>query len=234
MGTTNVRPEQLNYDKYASSRYDRDIVLTIPFHTEIHKLIKKFIIANYKVQDKLGVLDLGAGTGITSKLITGLLPNSNLTVVDFSKKMLGGARKKLGIKNIRYLLGDYSKLNFTVKYDIVVSVIGIHHQNTSGKKKLFKKIFKLLKPNGVFIFGDLVTYKDKEKAALNQALHLYNLVKNATNKKMLTEWAYHHLYLNDLAPIENQLKWLNGFGFKTNLKFLKFNTALVICTKKDF
>ncbi|MFA6424163.1 MAG: class I SAM-dependent methyltransferase [Candidatus Magasanikbacteria bacterium] len=229
MKTTNVKPSQLNYDHYSLNKYDRDIVNSIPHHLEIHYNILNYAKKAF-VNKNIKMLDLGVGTGLTSKLIKDVLPNSKLTVVDFSRQMINSAKKKLG-KNVKYVYGDYSKIKFDIKYDLIVSVIGIHHQNTAGKKKLFKKIYSLLKSGGVFIFGDLVTYQDKHTAALNNALHFHHLVENATDKKTLTEWAYHHMFLNDLAPIEDQIKWLKNVGFKVELKFLRTNTALIVCKK---
>lgn len=226
---TTVVPSQLNYDHYSGTKYDCDIVNSIPHHRQIHHLIANY--AQKKLLNKnIDVLDLGVGTGITSKLLQNILPSANFTVVDFSKQMLKCAIKKLG-KNVQYVFGDYSKLKFNQKFDLVVSIIGLHHQDTAGKKKMFKKIFSLLKPGGTFIFGDLITYKDKHQAAYNKALHFHHLVEKSTNKKTLTEWAHHHMFLNDLAPIEDQINWLNKVGFKVKIKFLKTNTTLLICKK---
>lgn len=229
--TTNVKPEELNYDHYSTEKYDRDIVNSIPFHKEIHMKIAEFVRNNYRADGKYSVIDLGVGTGITSKLIRDILPNADLDVVDFSEQMMEGARKKLGNKNVNYIAGDFSTLEFPKKYDIVIAVIGVHHQNHKGKQQLFRKIYSMLKPNGVFIFGDLVTYKDNRKAALNNALHYTHLVEHATDEKTLEEWAHHHMFLNDLAPVEDQIKWLQEDGFKVEQSFLKFNTSLLFCKK---
>lgn len=231
MKTTNVKPQQLNYDHYSTNKYDRDIINSIPHHQDLHESIIAYVKKNFKKTDDYSVLDLGVGTAITSKMIKDVLPEAEFDLVDFSKKMLDGARKRMGAKNVRYIFGDYSKIKFDRKYDIVVSVIGLHHQNHQGKKLLFKKIYSLLKPGGVFIFGDLVTHKNIKKAALNQALHFHHLVEKSTDKKTLEEWAYHHAVLNDLASVEDQVAWLKQLGFKVKVKMLKINTALIICEK---
>lgn len=228
---TNVKPSELNYDKYATDKYDRDIVNSIPYHKELHEHIISFVNGNFDQKKEYKILDLGTGTGITAKLIYDLLPKAKIDVVDFSEQMMAGAKKKLGDKNVRYLLGDYSTLEFDKQYDIVVSVIGLHHQNTEGKQKMFAKIYSILKKGGTFIFGDLVTYSDKYKAAHNHALHYHHLVEHATDKKTLTEWAHHHMYLNDLASVEDQVQWLTKAGFKVKQDFLKMNTALLLCVK---
>jgi hypothetical protein len=77
----------------------------------------------------------------------------------------------------------------------------------------------------------LITYKNKKKTALNNALHYAHLVKYATDEKTLEEWAYHQMFLNNLSPIEDQIKWLKEEGFEVKLKYLKINTALLICKK---
>lgn len=229
---TNVKPAELNYDKYATDKYDRDIVNAVPFHRGLHSCIADFVENNFESVKEYQVLDLGTGTGITAKLIRDILPRSEFDLVDFSQQMLTGAKKKLGHKKTRYFLKDYARMTFDKKYDIVVAVIGVHHQNTLGKQKLFKKIYSGLKPGGVFIFGDLVTYADKFEAMRNQARHLHHLVEHATDEKTLNEWAHHHMFLNDLAPIEDQIKWLEKTGFKVKKEFLKMNTTLLFCHKK--
>jgi tRNA (cmo5U34)-methyltransferase len=228
---TNVTPWQLNYDRYATSKYDRDIVNAIPFHREIHRLISVFLLKKFDRGAVLNVLDLGAGTGITAKVIQDLFPKAQITVIDFSQQMLTGAKKRLGKKNVTYLLGDYSKMRITGKFDVVVSVIGLHHQNTQGKKKVFRKVFSLLDKKGVFVFGDLVTYKNPHEASYNNALHFHHLVEYATDPKTLKEWAHHHIFLNDLAPIEDQVAWLKKIGFSVKKQFLKMNTALLVAQK---
>ncbi|MBU1132107.1 class I SAM-dependent methyltransferase [Patescibacteria group bacterium] len=231
METTNVKPSQLNYDKYTSDKYDQDIINSIPFHREIHDLIVEFV-KKFNPKKEYKILDLGVGTAITSQIIKDILPKAEFDLVDFSHQMLIGAKKKMGKDRVNYIFGDYSKLRFNKKYDIIVSVIGIHHQNAIGKKKLFKKIFGMLKFGGVFVFGDLVTYKNERQAALNTAKHYKYLVDMVTDEKTLADWSYHHQFLNDLSPIEDQIDWLKKIGFKVDKKFLRFNTALLICKKK--
>lgn len=228
---TNVKASDLNYDRYSDTKYDRDIVNSIPYHKKLHSVLASQIKQNYSPDKSYRILDLGVGTGITTAIIRELLPLAHLDVVDFSRQMLKGARKKLGTKNVTYIFGDYSKIKFRNKYDLVVSVIGIHHQTDPGKKKLFAKVYGLLKPGGMFLFGDLVTYSDKFDAAYNHALHFAHLVERSADARTLREWAHHHMFLNLLAPIEDQIRWLKKAGFSVKTAFLKMNTALLVCRK---
>ena len=43
MKTTNVNPNDLNYDHYAMEKYDADILRVIPGHEDLHKEIEKVV-----------------------------------------------------------------------------------------------------------------------------------------------------------------------------------------------
>jgi tRNA (cmo5U34)-methyltransferase len=230
--TTNVKAKELNYDRYSKNKYDNDIVRSIPGHIELHnkliELVKKFSKNNLVVK----IADLGVGTGLTTEKILNLIPKSKAVAVDFSANMLKGAKRKLSKFDVEYIKGDYSKIKFGKNFDIVVAVIGIHHQTHPGKKKVFRKIFNSLRKGGIFIFGDLVTYRDPELAAFNEARHYHHLVENAQDEKSLKEWAYHHKCLNKLAPLEDQVQWLKEVGFRSvEVVFTKYNTALIYAKK---
>lgn len=228
---TNVHASELNYDKYTADQYDRDIVNSIPQHKELHEHIVQVVRQKFDRNKTYSIIDLGVGTAITSDIIRNELPNAEFDLVDFSENMLIGAKKRMGEKNIRYIAGDYAEMQFDKQYDIAVSVIGLHHQNTDGKKRMFKKIYDLLKPGGIFIFGDLMTYRDPHEAALQNAKHYHHLVEHSADEHTLKEWAHHHMFLNDLAPIEDQIEWLENAGFTVSITFTHFNTCLLICQK---
>jgi len=232
MKTTNVKANNLNYDHYETKKYDNDIERVIPGHKEMHREIKKIVI-DYKKNNSVNkIADLGTGTGITAELVMKLNPNAKLIANDFSKRMIQGAKRRLSKYNVNYIFGDFSEINFGDNFDIVMTIIGLHHQNTEGKKKVFHKIYDSLKKGGVFILGDLVTYKNKQEAAYNDAKHFAHMVEKADDEKSLKEWAYHHKFLNDPAPIEHQIKWLKDTGFKkVIIKYKYLNTALIIAYK---
>ncbi len=232
MKTTNVKAENLNYDHYEMNKYDQDIVKVIPGHKELHEKMMEIISDRNKIKRIMKFLDLGIGTGLTAEKIFKLIPKAKLFAVDFSKKMLDGARMKLKSYDVEYILGDYSKIGFGKDLDLVVSVIGMHHQNTEGKKKVFKKVYASLQKGGIFILGDLFTTNDKEQHAYNDAKHFTFMVQNAKDEKSLKEWAHHHKFLNDPAHIEDEMRWLKNVGFKkVKIEYNYLNTALIVAEK---
>lgn len=229
--TTNVKPSDLNYDHYTTNKYDIDIINSIPHHKELHQNLINYVKNNFKKADEIRVLDLWVGTWLTTKMIQDILPNAILDVVDFSKQMLNWAKNRLWKHNVNYILWDYATLNLKNKYDIIVSVIWVHHQNHEWKRSLFKKTYNRLNKWWVFLFWDLVTYKNKVESAYNHALHFHHLVEKSKDKKTLWERAHHHMFLNDLAPYEDQIEWLKKIWFKIKKDFLKINTCLLIAKK---
>ena len=230
MKTTNVTISQLNYNRYENKKYDTDIRKVIPGYEQLHKEITKIVSSLPK--KNLKIADLGAGTGLTAEVILKVLPTAKLTAIDFSETMILGAKKRLANYHVDFKRGDYSLLNYGKNFDMIFSVIGIHHQNNAGKQKVFGKAYSSLKHGGIFLLGDLVTYKDKFKAALNEAKHYAFMVEHLKDEISLREWSYHHKFLNDLAPLEDQIKWLEEAGFsKVEVKYNFLNTALILAKK---
>lgn len=233
MSTTNVRPTDLNYHHYTGEKYDQDIQRSIPFYRRMHTVLARIIGTSFDKSKDYHILDLGTGTGITAARIRELLPNATLDLIDFSETMLRGAQKRLGAKKVRYIQSDYSTYKFQQQYDLVVCVIGFHHQTYEGMQNTFHKLYGAMKPGGMFLLGDLMTYANKRSAAYNTALHYHHLVQKAEDTRSLTEWAHHHMFLNNLATVEDLEKWLRNTGFRVNRAFLKWNTGLLIAKKTE-
>lgn len=226
---TNVTPSDLNYDSYKPEQYDKDIIKCIPGHIEIHKIIAKLVSP---LKSGLKVLELGVGTGITALTIAKNTDESHFILNDFSQTMLEGAMKKLMKYNCEFILSDYADLELPKNCDIVVSVIGMHHQeNDTAKKKMMSKIYNALNKGGMFIFGDLMTYEDAMEAAYNDAKHYHFLVQNADDQMSLKEWAHHHKCLNLPVSWQVNKKWLKEQGFSVEKLYTNINTFLFVAYK---
>ena len=94
-----------------------------------------------------------------------------------------------------------------------------------------------MKYEGIFLFADLVTYRNQQETALNDARHYAHMVNNAPDEATLRDWAHHHKFLNLPAPLEDQMEWLQKTrqekgGFKpVKVLFQKYNTALISARK---
>ncbi|MBI1970436.1 class I SAM-dependent methyltransferase [Candidatus Woesearchaeota archaeon] len=226
---TNVQPGYLNYHHYSREKYDDDIVRSIPGHQELHDKLEGIVRDEFGGRP-INILELGPGTGLTAERVLRHVPDSLYVGIDFSDVMARHAQERLGKPIIH---ADYATFPFPPRQDLVLSVIGIHHQGTDeAKKQVFRKVYASLADNGLFLFGDLMTFRDQYTAALSEALHYHHLVANAQDEESLREWAYHHKFQNALAPMENQMDWLREIGFKSvDVAYQQFNTVLLVARK---
>jgi len=113
---------------------------------------------NENTQDSNIIVDLGCGTGNTTKAVEFF---DKIYCVDVSQNMLNIARIKLkNEKNIIFiktdlleLFDDHQKFE-TV--DTIISTFAIHHLTQEEKHLLFEKVYMLLPKGGKVIFGDLM------------------------------------------------------------------------------
>jgi tRNA (cmo5U34)-methyltransferase len=101
------------------------------------------------------VLDLGIGTGETSRRILARYPETTLVGIDSSSSMLAAAEARLCNDQVTLVEQKLEDPLPHGPFDLVVSALTVHHLSSSDKAELFSKVFSVLKPNGRFILADL-------------------------------------------------------------------------------
>jgi len=130
---------------------------------------RRFLIANMDEFYSIGVdalactksdpvvLDLGAGTGLSTVYLLKRFPHAKVILFDFSEEMLEVARQRFkDNSNIDYVVGDYRSLSMDISFDVVLSGLSIHHLSFTEKQELTNKVYHLLVPGGEFLNADLV------------------------------------------------------------------------------
>ncbi len=161
------------------------------------------------------VLDLGAGTGLLSALILNRFPQARLTLIDLSQGMLAVARHRfagLPPEQVATVVSDYTLATLDGPYDAVVSGLSIHHLNDEAKRALFHKVFRALRPGGVFVNADQVAGPTLARDALYRALWLQAVRAAGVTDEELAA-ARERMTHDRLAPLASQMAWLAEAGF---------------------
>jgi len=95
------------------------------------------------------VLELGVGTGETTRRLLERFPGAEVTGLDSSPEMVFGARE-LGIEVRLARMEDPLPDG---PWDLVVSVLTIHHLDADGKRDLFRRVRE---QSRALVFGDVV------------------------------------------------------------------------------
>ena len=122
-------------------------------------------LADLIPEDTETILDLGCGTGLELDEILSHRPELSVTGIDLCHAML----EKLKTKhpNVTTLCQDYFQADLgDESYDCVVSFESLHHFLPGKKRKLFEKIFRALKPRGIYLEVDYLAACQEEEDIL--------------------------------------------------------------------
>lgn len=126
------------------------------------------VISDIYVQIKVHIpviLDLGCGTGISSRQLA--KRRSSIIGCDVDVDMLAHASKEK-YKNIKYVMGDAEKLPFLKQsFDAITMFTSFHWFTT---KKALSEIKRVLKPNGI-VFIIQPRYKSSVRAELRKIIN---------------------------------------------------------------
>jgi tRNA (cmo5U34)-methyltransferase len=106
--------------------------------------------------DARRALELGTGSGVTSRRVLARHPHAHLTGVDSSEHMLAAA----GLPDADLRLQDLRDELPEGPFDLVFSALAVHHLDGAGKADLFARIAAVLAPGGRFAMADVIVPED--------------------------------------------------------------------------
>ncbi|HWX08379.1 MAG TPA: class I SAM-dependent methyltransferase, partial [Gaiellaceae bacterium] len=146
--------------------------------------------------DVRAVLELGTGTGETALRVLDLHPNVRWTGIDASEPMLARARERLPHADLRLARLEDSLPDGP--FDLVVSVLAVHHLDGPGKRDLFQRLAAVLRPGGRFVLGDVIVPERAEDAVIE------------------IDWV-----LDLPSTVPEQLVWLDEAGFDAEATLIR-------------
>ena len=110
---------------------------------------KRKLVQQANIHPQMKILDLGCGTGTLTLMLKHAHPEAEITGMDGDSQVLDIARQKSRGKDIQWDEGLASSLPYPDSvFDRVVTSLVIHHLVTDDKRRSFKEIYRVLKPNG--------------------------------------------------------------------------------------
>jgi SAM-dependent methyltransferase len=186
-------------------------------------------------------LDLGCGDGILGHALLDAFTDNRPSAVfaDFSPPMLDAARARLKGYSARFVEVDYAERDWAKaagrpgSFDVIVSGFSIHHQPDDRKQAVYRDVFDLLAPGGIFLNLEHVSSasrwgEEQFEAYFIDSLHSYHAPRGKTREQVAADF-YHRpdKDANLLTSVEEQIEWLREIGFVYADCFLKvFELAL--------
>ncbi|MGK7922032.1 MAG: methyltransferase [Trichodesmium sp.] len=189
-------------------------------------------------------LDLGCGDGILGRAIINKYPQAQGVFLDLSPAMIEAAQSKV-IDNkqekFEFINQDFGKTEWlnTIRektpFDVVVSGFAIHHLSDVRKQELYREIYQLLTPGGLFLNLEHVASPTQLIESLFDelfvdSLYAFHQSQGSNKSRQEIDQKYYNRsdkVANILAPVETQCNWLREIGFIHVDCFLKlFEIAL--------
>jgi ubiquinone/menaquinone biosynthesis C-methylase UbiE len=126
------------------------------------------------------VLDLGCGTGALTKLCHLVHPESRVVGLDPAAKMLDEARIRVNRSGVSFEEGSAANLRMfpAGSFDAVISNFALHHLSHDDKKVCAQEVWRVLRPGGVFVYGDQHANVMGEVDDPERVLHTLELLTN--------------------------------------------------------
>src|ERR687884_792428 len=152
------------------------------------------------------ILELGIGTGETTRRVLELHPRAHLTAIDSSAAMLARAHEAFPAADLRA-----ARLEDPLPegpFDLVVSTLAVHHLDAPGKADLFRRVAAALRPCGRFVLADVVVPERPEDAVID---------------------CTPGFDLPDTVP--DQLEWLRAAGLESHVTWSRRDLAVIAATR---
>jgi len=167
------------------------------------------------------VLDLGSGDGRLLELILRSCPSTEGVALDFSAPMLEELRRRFAEEdrvqiiehNLEHPLPDLGR------FDVVASSFAIHHLAHRRKRELYREVWQILEPGGMFANLEHVTSPTPSvHQRFLDAMEIKPEDEDSSNK---------------LLDLETQLNWLREIGFQDVDCYWKWRELALMLGRKQ-
>lgn len=177
----------------------------------------------------LRILEIGSGTGILTRNLLNKYPNSKITVIDISEKMISICKKEFGTR-LEYIIDDAEIHEFLEKFDLIVS--NATFQWFHNIEKALNKLKTYLNDNGEILFSVFMegTYKELNESFMkisDQYKYSQNFVKVEKLEKIGT-LLKSEIYYENFDSLIDFLKSIKAIGAQSSLENKKVLTKNIL------
>lgn len=178
------------------------------------------------------VLDLGAGTGALSEAILEHDTVAALEAIDIDPEMLAQARARLERFGGRARFRECAFDEPLPSCDAVAASLALHHVPTmDAKGELFRRIYRALRPGGVFVNADVTVSAapaERDDAYRLWANHMAECgIEEGQAFRHFDEWAEEDTYF----PLEVELAAMRDAGFRADCVWRSCPNSLMVGRK---
>ena len=197
----------------SAAYYDEWVRIALPDYDAIFSVAQDVI--PFKIERRIDVFDLGAGTGLFSQHVLEKYPQARFTLIDVAAEMLAVAEQRFQANSdqFKFVIDDYREINFHEEFDLVISSLSIHHLTDDEKQDLFRRIHTSLRKGGVFINVDQVRGPTVNLQELYWSDWLVKVRARGADEERINESIARRKTYDQDALLIDQLQWLVDVGF---------------------
>ena len=215
--------------KIGLGEYDRRIRTFIPGYEEMLGVTAE--VAALPGRRTPTIVDLGVGTGALAKRCLAVSPRAAIHGIDADEGMLGVAVKRLGGKAARggrhqFVVGDFARVHIP-RCDAIVATLSLHHvHSVSAKSRLYRRLYRVLKPGGVLASGDAFLSESRVMRRAEMDVwrgHMRRWYSAREVRAFFRSWAQEDRYL----PLRREIALLERAGFRVDVPWRRAPFAVL-------
>ena len=196
---------------------------------KVQKYMANELISFGPLEENINILEIGSGTGILTRELLKKYPDSQITLMDISNKMLDKCKKEFGF-NLNYILADAETYEFSDNYDLIIS--NATFQWFENLDKSIGKFREILKPKGKIIFSTFCkgTYEELSNSFLKVSPE-YKYSQNFIETKDLLNYGEilnSEIYTEYYESLIDFLKAIKAIGAQSSLENKRILTKHIL------
>ncbi|MGH1469376.1 MAG: class I SAM-dependent methyltransferase [Bdellovibrionales bacterium] len=151
--------------KESAEMYDHQVEILFRGTADaMRRLILEPIVSYFQRKESIKILEVGAGTGVSTKILSRVFQNADIKAYDLSPDYTAYAAENCSFDNTSYHTGNAEDLsgeqNETV--DLWVSTFMFHELPHEARIEVLKEAYRVLKPGGRIVIVDSIQKHDRK------------------------------------------------------------------------